>query len=96
MYGEWCKDIDIISLHAIANAMPHNYPHPCPKPLSLFKWLITGTEVQMILDPFLGSGTTIEAAKALTRRSIGIEPEERYCEVAANRCRQEVMELAVA
>jgi len=91
VYGKWGCSIDIISLHAIANAMPHGYKHPCPKPLRLFTWLVTGTEAQSILDPFMGSGTTIEAAKALGRRAIGIEIEERYCEIAANRCRQMVL-----
>jgi len=93
VYGKWDKDIDIISLHAIANAMPSGYGHPCPKPSSLFKWLVTGVEAQLILDPFMGSGTTVEAAKALNRYSIGIEIKEKYCEIAAKRCCQEVMEL---
>ena len=47
----------------------------------------------LILDPFLGSGTTCWCAKKLNRRSIGIEISEEYCEIAANRCRQSVMEL---
>ena len=47
----------------------------------------------LILDPFLGSGTTAYCAKKLNRRCIGIEIEEKYCEISANRCRQEVMEL---
>ncbi|KKL72441.1 hypothetical protein LCGC14_2084950, partial [marine sediment metagenome] len=48
---------------------------------------------QVILDPFLGSGTTAYCAKKLNRKCIGIEIEEKYCEIAANRCRQSVMEL---
>jgi len=47
----------------------------------------------LILDPFLGSGTTCFCAKKLLRHSIGIEIEEKYCEIAARRCSQEVMEL---
>ena len=67
--------------------------HPCPKPLDLFKWLIDqSTESgETILDPFMGSGTTLRAAKDLGRKAIGIEIEEKYCEIAVDRLRQEVL-----
>lgn len=67
--------------------------HPWPKPLDLFKKLVGhwSNEGQTVLDPFMGSGTTLRAAKDLGRKAIGIEIEERYCEIAANRLRQEVL-----
>lgn len=69
--------------------------HPTQKPLSVMRWSMGFTE-GTILDPFMGSGSTLVAAKSLGRKSIGIEIEERYCEIAANRCRQEVLGLVTA
>jgi site-specific DNA-methyltransferase (adenine-specific) len=71
--------------------------HPCPKPIGAWKWLLnklSASEKDTVLDPFMGSGTTLVAAKYTGRRAIGIEIEERYCEIAANRCRQMVMTYA--
>jgi len=69
--------------------------HPCPKPLKLFSWLVEqATDAgHTVLDPFMGSGTTLVAAKQLGRRAVGVEIEERYCEIAAKRLSQEVMPL---
>jgi hypothetical protein len=71
--------------------------HPTQKPIDLMRWCIEksgGADAHAVLDPFAGSGTTLVAAKSLGRKSIGIEIEERYCEVAANRLRQEVLGLS--
>jgi len=72
--------------------------HPCPKHLGLWLWLVSGLSRlnETILDPFLGSGTTARAAKNLGRKAIGIEIEERYCEIAVKRLAQEVMALGDA
>jgi len=69
--------------------------HPTQKPVPLFCEIIEdfSKSNDLILDPFLGSGTTCYCAKKLNRKSIGIEIEEKYCEIAAKRCSQEVMEL---
>jgi len=70
-----------------------NHPAPFPNNIPIRCMKLFGYKSNLILDPFLGSGTTCYCAKKLNRRSIGIEIEEKYCEIAANRCRQEVMEL---
>ncbi len=65
--------------------------HPCPKPLELVKRLLLKCKSEAVLDPFLGSGTTVVAAKHLGIRAIGIELEERYCEIAVRRLAQGVL-----
>ncbi len=69
--------------------------HPTEKPVSVMKWCIEFfPDAATVLDPFMGSGTTLRAAKDLGRKATGIEIEERYCEIAANRMRQTVMAIA--
>lgn len=75
-----------------AKMLQENKQHPTQKPLALMTWCLSLVPAAgLILDPFLGSGTTLVAAKQLGRRAIGIEIEEKYCEIAVNRLRQEVM-----
>lgn len=79
--------------HVSGGAMRRN-GHPTEKPLPLMQWCLSFfPDAQNILDPFMGSGTTLRAAKDLGRHSIGIEINEAYCEIAAERCRQEVLAL---
>lgn len=69
--------------------------HPTPKPVELYRAFIGAFSApgDVVLDPFVGSGTTLRAAKDMGRRCIGIDREERWCEVAARRCSQEVLAL---
>ena len=67
---------------------------PTQKPISLMRWTAGFfPDAQTVLDPFMGSGTTLRAAKDLNRKAVGIELEEKYCEIAANRMSQLAMEL---
>lgn len=103
-FGNWIPAIvyarDGVSLYRAqqdAGAVPvqGDMPgHPSPKPLRAMTWLVSRFDPSWsVLDPFMGSGTTLDAAKRLGRRAIGIELEERYCEIAARRLEQEVMHL---
>lgn len=66
--------------------------HPTQKPVPLMRWCLgLVPDAQTILDPFLGSGTTLVAAQLEGRRGVGIEVNEKYCEIAANRLAQKVL-----
>ena len=70
--------------------------HPAPFPLKLATTAIGSTSADLVLDPFAGSGTTLVAAKSLGRQAIGIERSERYCEIAAKRLAQGVLDFGAS
>ena len=70
--------------------------HPTQKPLSLMRWCLGFVDGTEVVDPFMGSGTTLVAAKERGLRAVGIELSERYCEIAAKRLSQETLPIAVA
>ena len=72
-----------------------NRKHPAEKPGDLWSWLLEAVPANYIraCDPFMGSGSLLVAARARGLQAIGIEIEERYCEIAAKRLAQEVLQL---
>ena len=71
-----------------------NASHPTQKPLALMRWCLSfAPDAKTILDPFMGSGTTLVAAKREGRKAVGIELEERYCEAAVKRLQQGVFDF---
>ena len=89
-----CKVAD--SVLRITREMSRTLDHPARFPVAFADFLIRafGQRGDIVLDPFLGSGTTLYAAKQLQYRCIGIEIDERYCEMAAIRCSQEVIDFS--
>lgn len=69
--------------------------HPCPKPEPVMRWVVERTTdlSDVIVDPFMGSGTTLRAAKDCGRKAIGIDVSERSCEIAARRLGQGVFDF---
>ena len=84
---------NVYSVDGLSGSSKERPNHPTPKPIPLMRQLIERCPEGVIIDPFMGSGTTLRAAKDLNRQSIGIEIDEQYCEIAARRLAQEVLPL---
>lgn len=81
----------IYTLNRVA-LMQDGAEHPTQKPLELISWCLQlFPDAQTVLDPFAGSGTTGRACKDLGKKCVLIEREEAYCEIAARRMGQEVL-----
>lgn len=89
-YGPWAHDVFTKS-----SPEAQSFDHPAQKPLSFVEQIVAnvGGPSSFVLDPYMGSGTTLVAAKRLNLACVGIELEERYCEIAARRLDQEVLAL---
>ena len=87
------RDEAVMRGHFTAFSEAAGRVHPNEKPISLLAYMMSRHPAPIILDPFMGSGTTLRAAKDLGRKCIGIEIEEKYCEIAARRLGQEVLPL---
>lgn len=95
--GDWGwfgpRDLSIVTCRQYVPGESTRPDHPTPKPLALMSALIAKCPPGIIADPFAGSGSTLVAAKALGRKAIGVELEERYCEIAARRLAQDVLDF---
>ncbi len=84
-------------IDAFVNQADSLKTHPTEKPLPLMRWCLNvAPDASSVIDPFMGSGTTLRAAKDRGVRAIGIERDEAYCEIAATRMGQEVMDFGAA
>jgi DNA modification methylase len=82
-------------IEQVKNVSVEKSAHPCQIPILVMERVLGITPHALVVDPFMGSGTTLVAAKRLGRKAIGIELEEKYCEIAARRLSQGALALHV-
>lgn len=84
--GREARGYDWREIPQVKNVSLDKTGHPCQNPIEVMDWLIRSTDVEKVIDPFMGSGTTLVAAKILGIPAIGCDSDESYCEIAAKRC----------
>jgi len=95
VYGQWKLPNDYKYLPDCVNHSAQGILHPCPKPIKLKEWLVSGSGGETILDPFMGSGTTGLACVKLQKKFIGIEMEAKYFDEACKRIEQAQAQLCL-
>ena len=91
--GKPSRHSSVLRVQALAPGSLDRPDHTTPKPVPLMELLIAKCPPGVIADPFAGSGSTLVAARNLGRRAVGVELEERYCEIAARRLAQGCLDL---
>lgn len=87
--GKSARIYDWWEINQVKNVSAEKTEHPCQIPEAVMTRIIKITDGDLIIDPFMGSGTTLIAARRLSRKSIGIDIDESYCELAAKRIQAE-------
>ena len=100
LIGKWSRRVkrrgSVITTMSSPVALTNKTGHPTPKPIGLMETLIESAPPGTIADPFAGSGSTLVAARNLGRKAIGVELEERYCEIVAKRLAQGALDFGDA
>lgn len=89
--GKTAKGYDWWEINQVKNVSKKNNPHPCPIPYEVAKRIILATtqENDLVIDPFMGSGTIVKAAKDLGRRFLGFDIDKTYVDYANEQLKQE-------
>jgi hypothetical protein len=88
-----CEDVVLVPAGRWTNVGAQEHPAPFPPDLAAWCMALICPPDGVVLDPFAGSGSTLVAARRLGRRSVGVELDERFCEIVADRCAQGVLAL---